>query len=61
MSDFEVHPIGTTQELKLSRALSHEIEDLMQQYGRGIIPHTILRAYDKLYEQYLKNIQSENI
>ena len=33
MSDFEVHPIGTTEEIRLSRALAREIQQITEQYG----------------------------
>jgi hypothetical protein len=48
MSDFEVHERGTATELRLSRELIHEMDEVMRSYGRGIFPANVLTAYDKL-------------
>lgn len=58
-NDFEVHPIGTTDELRCARELANAIEQLMEQYGEGIIPHSIRVPYNKLRGQYIRQIQSE--
>lgn len=58
MSDFEVHPIGTSREIKLSRELAQEIEQTTQQYG-NVIPQSVLNAYYKLREYYALQIESE--
>lgn len=58
MSDFEVHPIGTAREIRLSRDLAREIEQVTQQYG-GVIPHNVMQAYLKLTEYYARQIESE--
>jgi hypothetical protein len=58
MSDFEVHPIGTTEEIRLSRALAREIQQITEQYG-GVVPHNVMTAYNKLYECYIKHIKEE--
>lgn len=58
MSDFEVHPIGTTTEIRLSRELARSIEQLMEQYGPGIIPESIRQAYNRLYEVYIRQTQN---
>lgn len=58
MSDFEVHPIGTTREIKLSRDLAREIEQVTRQYG-NVVPENVLNAYYKLKEYYALQIQSE--
>ncbi len=52
MPDFETHPIGTQQEVVLSRELSKAIEQLIVQYGEGIIPHSISIPYNKLKSYY---------
>lgn len=51
MNDFEVHQIGTANELRLSRALAREIDQVLSQYGQ-VIPHSVLQAYYKLKEHY---------
>jgi hypothetical protein len=58
MSDFEVHPIGTAQEIKLSRDLAREIEQVTRQYG-NVVPENVLNAYYKLKEYYALQIESE--
>ena len=58
--DFEVHPIGTANEIKLSRQLSSAIEQITHQYG-GVVPHNVMLAYNKLYEHYVKQIQHEEM
>jgi hypothetical protein len=58
MSDFEVHPIGTAQEIKLSRDLAREIEQVTRQYG-NVVPENVLNAFYKLKEYYALQIESE--
>lgn len=57
MSDFEVHAIGTTTEIRLSRELARAIEQIIVQYGPGIIPKSILRAYNELNDHYARQIE----
>lgn len=57
MKDFEVHPIGTFGEIKLSRELAREIEQVTQQYG-NVVPSSILNVYYKLREYYARQIES---
>jgi hypothetical protein len=59
MPDFETHSIGTYEEIKHSRILANAIQQLMDQYGEGIIPHSILVPYKKLYQLYQIQIASE--
>lgn len=59
MSDFEVHPIGTATELRLSRALANAIAQMEIQYPR-VVPHDVLRAYHALHEHYMKQMEIEN-
>ena len=61
MSDFEVHPIGTSTEIKYSRELANAIEQITQQYGNGIVPNSVLNAYLKLKQHYAVQIESENL
>lgn len=58
MSDFEVHPIGTSREIKLSRELAKSIDEAITQYGK-VVPHDVLQAYLKLREFYAKQIETE--
>ena len=59
-NDFEVHAIGTSTELRLSRALSREIEQTLHQFGE-VLPSNVRLAYNRLSEHYAKQIQTENI
>jgi hypothetical protein len=59
MKDFETHDRGTAEELKLSRALAAAIDQLMAQYGEGIIPHSIQMPYKELVKHYNKSIEME--
>lgn len=60
MADFETHPIGTHEEIVRSRELANAIQQLMDQYGEGIIPHSILAPYKRLYQMYQIHIASES-
>ena len=59
-NDFEVHAIGTSTELRLSRDLSREIEQTLHQFGE-VLPSNVRLAYNRLNEHYTKQIQMENI
>ena len=59
MSDFETHARGTYAEIRQSRELANAIQQLMDQYGEGIIPHSILVPYKKLYQLYQLQMVSE--
>ena len=69
MSDFEVHPIGTANEIKLSRELANAIanqidkEDNPNKYPWDAtkLPNDIREIYYRLYNQYQIDIQSNNI
>ena len=56
MKDFEVHPIGTAEEIRLSRLLANEITQISEQYG-GVVPHNVILAYNKLLDHYMKQIE----
>ena len=53
-SDFEVHDIGTYQEIKLSRALARAIEANLHLVP---IPNEILQAYLDLKTLYQRQIE----
>ena len=55
MSDFETHPIGTQNEIELSRELYKAITQLISQYGEGIVPRQILLPYHALKDHRGKN------
>lgn len=57
MKDFEVHPIGTTTELKLSRALADAIGQEHDQFHT--ISPSIMVAYNRLYDHYMRQIEME--
>ena len=57
--DFEVHPIGTTREISLSRSLARAIEQELKQYGQ-VVPHSVLKAYNKLLEHYKWQMENES-
>lgn len=50
-TDFEVHSIGTTAEIRLSRALAREIDQVLQSYGQ-VVPHSVYKAYLELKKHY---------
>jgi len=54
MNDFEVHNIGTFQEIKLSRELANAIE---KHLNNTLLPSEILQAYLELRQLYNKQIQ----
>jgi hypothetical protein len=58
MTDFEVLPIGSIKEIKLSRDLAREIDQITRQYG-NVVPENVLNAYYKLKEHYALQIESE--
>jgi len=51
-NDFEVHNIGTFQELKLSRALARAIDKNIDS-----IPDEVLQAYFELRSLYQRQIE----
>ena len=59
MKDFEVHPVGTTDEMRLSRSLAVAMTQLIDQYGEGIIPIALLRPYKDLVNHHNKCIEVE--
>ena len=59
MKDFEVHPIQTRKEIIASRELSRAIAQITEQYGNGIVPHSVFQAYTKLLEVYKDQLADE--
>jgi hypothetical protein len=60
-NDFEVHPRGTADELRLSRELMEAMRVEMESFGKGLFPHAVTQAYNRLYGQYIRQIQSEQL
>jgi len=58
MNDFEVMPIGTYREVKLSRELMHAIEKEIIK-NPDTIPLEIIQAYKRLYGEYIRQQQQE--
>lgn len=56
MSDFETHTRGTYDEIKASRALANEIEQVSIQYGQ-VVPEQVWRAYLELKKIYTKQLE----
>jgi hypothetical protein len=57
MSDFEVHVRGTSDELRLSRRLADAVAHELPQWEH--FPPSVARAYDELYNHYMKQIEME--
>lgn len=57
--DFEVHERGTAEELRRSRELVTAIDQLINQYGEGIVPRPILDKFMPLKKMHLDFIASE--
>lgn len=60
-TDFEVHPRGTADEIRLSRELMKAMQTEMESYGAGLFPVPVQQAYNRLYGQYIRQIQSEEL
>lgn len=59
MSDFETHPIGTAEEIRLSRELYNVIDQMKEQWGDEIIAPTIRKAHDALFKCYMEQLKRE--
>jgi len=57
-NDFEVHPRGTGEELRLSRELSSEIQKSLDWLGERL-PINVRQAHNRLYAHYIKQIELE--
>jgi hypothetical protein len=53
--DFETHPRGTAEELRLSRELARAIDQIIKQYGQ-VVPQSVVAPYNKLLQHYEKHI-----
>lgn len=58
MADFETHPRGTAEELRLSRELACEIERVNEQF-RGVVPHSVWAKFEKLNKHYQLQMENE--
>lgn len=58
MTDFETHPRGTNEELRLSRELAQAIEAQLREDPQAI-PLAIRQAYNRLYGQYVRQLQND--
>lgn len=61
MDDFEVHPRGTAAEIKAARELAQAMQQHIEQWGEGIFSPSILQPYKRLYGQYVRQLQSEEL
>lgn len=60
-NDFEVHSIGVARELKLSRELADTIQQMTEQFGEGIVPYSVLEAYQRLRAHHAWQVETETI
>jgi hypothetical protein len=58
-ADFETHPYGTGEEIKLSRELARAIDQVIKQYGI-VVPQTVIVPYNRLLEHYQKEMNYGN-
>jgi len=56
--DFETHPRGTRDEIKASRELATAIENELQN-ANCELPISIRQAYNRLYGQYMRQMELE--
>ena len=56
INDYETHPIGTAQEIKLSRDLARAIDQIIKQYGL-VVPQSVVTPYNRLLEHYQKQME----
>ena len=57
--DFEVHPIGTFQELEHYKKIVNSIQQITEQYGNGIVPEPVFRTYSelKIFQDKMANVK----
>ena len=60
VDDFETHPRGTYDEIRASRALAAAIEEELQSNNCDL-PIKIVQAYNRLYGQYIRQMEMENV
>ena len=56
--NYEMHEIGTYEEIRDSRALARQIEEIDRQYP-GVVPRSIMEAYYKLCSTYCRQMERE--
>jgi hypothetical protein len=56
VNDFETHPTGTAEEIKLSRDLARAVEQIIAQYGL-VVPNSVVASYNKLLKHYEKQME----
>ena len=54
--DYETHPTGTAQEIKLSRDLARAVDQIIKQYGL-VVPNSVVAPYNRLLEHYQKQME----
>jgi hypothetical protein len=59
LNDFETHPVGTREEIRLSRDLARAIDQVIKQYGI-VVPQSVIVPYNKLLEHYKKEMDYGN-
>jgi hypothetical protein len=59
MNDFETHPIGIAEEIRISRTLYNAIDRSMEQWGKGIMSADIIAAHTALLECYMEQQKRE--
>lgn len=55
VNDYETHPKGTAEEIRLSRELARAIDQIIKQYGI-VVPQSVIKPYNKLLEHYQKEM-----
>ena len=56
INDYETHPTGTAEEIKLSRDLARAIDQIIKQYGL-VVPQSVVTPYNRLLEHYQKQME----